>query len=415
MSLKNKLNRMKSHIVRETENSLPKMAEPVRQMDIPYMDTWSSQGVIPYYLDDDYCLIKEKVYNLSDYHGKYQLGQVREAVQAWNQFEGSHPLSSKGMTVKDLFFFDTETTGLGGGAGNTIFLLGYARIMEDKLILRQHILPQPGSEIPLYHSFLEKVDYNTLVTYNGKAFDWPQVKTRHTLIREHVPRLPSFGHFDLFHGSRRLWKSKMDSVKLSNVEKEILDFHRTDDVPGYLAPMIFFDFVERKDPEGMLKVLLHNELDILSLVVLYSHLSFQILGIDSDQGSEEKLLVGKWFDYLGDKEQAVIRLEQLVRESNGNESIAAKHSLAYQYKRLKKYTAAFDYWIEVSEVGPEELRLEACIELAKLTEHQFKELETAMMFSEKAYEELVKKEFKNEKMLTGLTKRMERLERKLAK
>ena len=109
----------------------------------------------------------------------------------------------------------------------------------------------------------------------------------------------------------------MDSVKLSNVEKQILDFHREDDVPGYLAPMIYFDYVERKDPEGMLKVLLHNELDILSLVSLYVHLSFQIIGIDSSQSSREKLLVGKWFEYLGDKKQSVQRLEQLIEESDG--------------------------------------------------------------------------------------------------
>ncbi|WP_421379141.1 ribonuclease H-like domain-containing protein [Bacillus salacetis] len=415
LSLKNKLNRMKNHIVREPISSAPKQPEPDKDIEIPYMAAWSSHGVRPYYLDEDYCLIREKIYSLSDFHGKYQLGSLREAVQAWNQFQGTHPLSANGLAAEDLFFFDTETTGLGGGTGNTIFLLGYARVEQDKLILRQHILPQPGSEIPLYHSFLEKVDYNTLVTYNGKAFDWPQVKTRHTLIREHVPKLPSFGHFDLFHGSRRLWKSQMDSVKLSNVEKEILDFHRTDDVPGYLAPMIYFDYVERRDPEGMLKVLLHNELDILSLVVLYAHLSFQILGVDSTQTSGEKLLVGKWFDYLGDKEQAIARLEQLVSEEVGEETIAAKHSLAFQYKRLKKYSNAYDYWLEVHESGPAELRVEACVELAKLTEHQFKQLERAMMFSEKAYEEMNKRAIKNEKILMELEKRIQRLERKLAK
>jgi uncharacterized protein len=415
VSLKNKLNRMRNHIVREEAVPPVKPPEPSFNKDIPYWESWSSNGVTPYYLDEDYCLIREKTYDLTDFHGKYQLGQINEAVKAWNSFEGNHPLSAQGLSAGDLFFFDTETTGLGGGAGNTIFLLGYAKVLEDKLILRQHILPQPGSEIPLYHSFLEKVDYNTLVTYNGKAFDWPQVKTRHTLIREHVPKLPSFGHFDLFHGSRRLWKSKMESVKLTNVEKKILNFHRKDDVPGYLAPMIFFDFVERKDPEGMLKVLLHNELDILSLVVLYVHLSFQILGIDSNQSSKEKLLVGKWFDYLGDKEQAVKSLEQLVEESAGEDAMSAKHSLAFQYKRMKKYTEAYEYWKEVSLDGPESVRAEACIELAKLYEHQFKQLESAKMFSEMAYEELTKRTSPNEKLLLELSKRIDRLERKLAK
>ncbi len=133
------------------------------------------------------------------------------------------------------------------------------------MVVRQHILPQPGNEIPLYQSFLERINYDTLVTYNGKAFDWPQLKTQHTLIREHVPKLPEFGHFDLYHASRRLWKDKLERVKLSAVETDILGIKRTSDIPGYLAPMIYFDFIERKDPEILFGILKHNELDVLSL------------------------------------------------------------------------------------------------------------------------------------------------------
>ena len=80
-------------------------------------------------------------------------------------------------------------------------------------MLKQHILSQPGSEVPLYKSFLESIDYTNMVTYNGKAFDWPQVKTRHTLIREHVPKLPAFGHFDLYHAARRMWKHRLERIK----------------------------------------------------------------------------------------------------------------------------------------------------------------------------------------------------------
>ena len=34
--------------------------------------------------------------------------------------------------AEDLFFFDTETTGLGGGTGNTIFLLGHASVKGEE-------------------------------------------------------------------------------------------------------------------------------------------------------------------------------------------------------------------------------------------------------------------------------------------
>jgi len=293
MGLSGKLQRMKRHIVREeTGNVIEKPV--VQQLDFPHMDEWEKAGVKPYILGDQWCLIREVRYPLSFQHGRHQFSEIKKAVAKWNEWEGTHPLSAKGLAASDLFFFDTETTGLGGGTGNTIFLLGYARIQEEEVVVRQHFLPAPGNEVALYSSFLEKVDYTTLVTYNGKSFDWPQVKTRHTLVREHVPKLPSFGHFDLYHASRRLWKHSMESVKLVNVEKEKLEIYRAEDIPGYLAPMIYFDFVERKHPEGILKVMEHNERDILTLITLYTHVSFQILQEEKSQTSRERFEVARW-------------------------------------------------------------------------------------------------------------------------
>ncbi|RLQ95144.1 ribonuclease H-like domain-containing protein [Falsibacillus albus] len=419
MSLKNKLNRMKNHIVREEKDRVqeivhraPEFEEP---MDIPYLDEWKKMGVTPYYFDGEFCLIREVKFPLNHLHGKYELGDLHTSVQMWNNSEIDHPLSSKGMDSSDLFFFDTETTGLGGGAGNTIFLLGYAQVKEDEVILKQHILPEPGNEIPFYQSFLENVDYTTLVTYNGKAFDWPQVKTRHTLIRDHVPNLPAFGHFDLFHGARRMWKHKLDRVKLINVEADILDFHRKDDVPGYLAPMIYFDFVDRKNPEGIIKVLEHNELDILSLISLYIHLTCQIIGVDSDQSDQERLLVGKWFDYLGDGETAIKLLEKVSYESEEPEAVEAKFKLAFHYKKMKRFNEAGKLWGEVVIKGSLVEVQMALIELAKIYEHQFKDFVKAFEYTNQALELEMKEAQRSEKKLLELDKRLKRIKKKLQK
>ncbi len=237
MSMKNKLKRMKKHLQSDSSNSTesrvehPKEDSASSQIEIPNLKEWQSFGAKPYYANGEYCLIREVEYDLDFQHGKYRLGELLPVMEEWQASDVEHPLSAKGHHASDLFFFDTETTGLSGGTGTTIFLLGYARVLKDKVIVRQHLLPGPGNEVALYQSFLEEVDYTTLVTYNGKAFDWPQVRTRHTLIREHVPKLPSFGHYDLLHASRRLWKNKMESVRLANVEKEILGIQRKDDVP----------------------------------------------------------------------------------------------------------------------------------------------------------------------------------------
>ena len=281
-------------------------------VDIPFIDKWLQHDTSVYYFDDSYCFIREVHYPLHYQHGNYSFSQLQTIIEHWNNTSLHHPLSANGLIRDDLFFFDTETTGLGGGAGNTIFLLGYAFITKTEVIVRQHILPQPGNEIPLYQSFLERINYDTLVTYNGKAFDWPQLKTQHTLIREHVPKLPEFGHFDLYHASRRLWKDKLERVKLSAVETDILGIKRTSDIPGYLAPMIYFDFIERKDPEILFGILKHNELDVLSLICLYIHISKQILQIDGY--NEESLKMARWLEYLGEKENAVSTYEE-VRKS----------------------------------------------------------------------------------------------------
>ncbi|PTY82328.1 hypothetical protein B5V90_20365 [Heyndrickxia sporothermodurans] len=293
-----------------------------------------------------------------------------------------------------------------------MFLLGYASVNNNEIILKQHILPEPGLEIPLYQSFLENINYSTLVTYNGKAFDWPQVKTRHTLLREHIPKLPSFGHFDLYHASRRFWKDQLPSVKLSNIERDILKFERINDVPGYLAPMIYFDFVERKNPEGIFEILRHNEYDILSLITLYTHLSFQILQKDPNQTTREKYQLGKWFNYIGEKDAAIQTFEQAAI----NNDINAKFELAYFLKRQKQFNKANSYWMDVVQYGNSEIKKQACIEIAKLQEHQFKNFNLAKEYTEKAlsFHEQNQQHIQPEKdkFLQNALKRLARLKKK---
>ncbi|MGV2938488.1 ribonuclease H-like domain-containing protein [Mesobacillus sp. LC4] len=379
MSLKNKLNRLKPHIKSGVEKPKIEPAKAEGTPEIPFLDVWEQEQVSPFYFDGQYCLVREVSYPLDHQHGNYQFGDFLEAVSLWNKEQTKHPLSAVGHTPNDLVFFDTETTGLGGGAGNTIFLLGHASISGDSVKLKQHILPNPGAEVALYQSFLTNADYTTLVTYNGKAFDWPQVKTRHTLVRDHVPKLPSYGHFDLYHAARRLWKHKIERMKLSIVEQEVLGLERKDDIPGFLAPMIYFDFLERKDPEGLLGVIKHNETDILSLLTLYTHLTFQILGRDRTQTPRETYEVGRWFSYLGQSEEAKQAFTGLLDDGN-EEEVSAKHALAFEYKKQKEWHKAVELWIESAAKGTQKQQLEACIELAKHFEHRAKNLGLAMKY-----------------------------------
>lgn len=382
LSIKNKLNRLKGHLSTNHHHKAAQK-EPIINEEVPYKEVWEKEGVYPYYFEGTYCLVREREYDLGQMHGIYAFAQFADAVAAWNSASISHPLSAAGHDPENIFFFDTETTGLGGGAGNSIFLLGQASLKGQTIKLKQHILPHPGAEIPLYKSFLESIDYSAMVTYNGKAFDWPQVKTRHTLIREHVPKLPPFGHFDIYHAARRMWKHKLERIKLSAVEKDILGIERKDDVPGFLAPMIYFDFVERKNPEGMLGIIKHNEMDILSLISLYTHLSFQILRLDEKQTPREVYEVGRWLSSLGESSEAQTVFTKIA-DGEGQEAVEAKFALAFEHKKHKNWTEAAVLWRDTAERASVNTRLVSYIELAKIYEHRLKDFSQAIHYTEKA-------------------------------
>ncbi|OCA90884.1 hypothetical protein A8F94_03175 [Bacillus sp. FJAT-27225] len=400
MSLKNKLNRLKPHLSASHKSSGHETGEHLNQRpkgewddktrlqevtaEIRYWEEWKKAGVKAFHFDGNYCLVREVFYPLHHQHGRYQFSDFHEAVSLWEETGIDHPLSAKGHSAEELFFFDTETTGLGGGTGNTIFLLGQARISEKHLHLKQHILPHPGAEVPLYQSFLESVDYRTLVTYNGKSFDWPQVKTRHTLVREHVPKLPEFGHFDLYHAARRLWKHKLERMKLSMVEKDVLGVEREDDIPGFLAPMIYFDFVETGRPDGMLGIMKHNEIDILSLVTLYTHLTFQLCGRDRDRTRQESLEVGQWFSAVGNHSEASKTYSELI-DGNDQQAAIARLRLAYSCKKEKQWAEALDLFKAASESPSNEISLEASIESAKILEHRFRDYRSAYHYTDLAF------------------------------
>ncbi|MBM7692598.1 uncharacterized protein YprB with RNaseH-like and TPR domain [Peribacillus deserti] len=413
MSLKNKLGRLKGHMsLPKEEHPLPQVPPPkikAETKDIPFMEKWTENSAHIYQMDNDYCFIREVHYPLEYQHGLYSFNDAKNAIDAWNEVSYSHPLSSKGINAEEMFFFDTETTGLGGGAGNTIFMLGYAFFSDHGVTVRQHILPNPGAEVPLYQSFLENVNYNTLVTYNGKAFDWPQLKTRHTLIREHVPRLPQFGHFDLYHASRRLWKNDLEKVKLINVEKNILGIERQDDMPGYLAPYIYFDYLERKDPEGMFGIIRHNEIDVLTLITLYTHLSRQLL---QKEGSElSSYEVARWYLGLGEKETAIEAYNKVLQGDNDIQRVSALHTLAYQWKKNKEEDKAIKAWETVVKEGLLKEKIEACIEMAKIYEHSQKLYRKAMEFTEIALS-LLPSEQKEKRAAKELDLRLKRLIKK---
>lgn len=120
-------------------------------------------------------------------------------------------------------------------------------------MLKQYILADPANEAAfLFESKFWQAN-QTIVTYNGKSFDWPQLQTRWTLNREHLPPLREHQQIDLFHSSKRIWKNDLSRMKLTTVEQQKLGFQRIDDLPGHLAPMVYLDAVRSGDHDMLFK------------------------------------------------------------------------------------------------------------------------------------------------------------------
>lgn len=172
-------------------------------------------------------------------------------------------------------FLDTETTGLAGGTGTYAFLVGLAWWDADGLQCEQLFLRDFTEEHSLLMALAERlVERPVLVTFNGKTFDWPLLETRYRMTRKLA--VPEFAaHLDLLHPARQLWRLRWGSVRLAELERNVLStctprigWTRDGDVRGDMIPQIYFDYLRGASPHALLDVLRHNQMDLRGLAAL---------------------------------------------------------------------------------------------------------------------------------------------------
>ncbi len=187
------------------------------------------------------------------------------------------------VDFRRMLLFDTETTGLSGGAGTIPFLIGLAWFEDESLHLLQLLLRRPGEEGPMLRLLAERMAAaSCLVSYNGKSFDWPLLRTRFVLNR--VPMPPSPPHLDLLHCARRIFKRRLSSVRLVDMEVEVLGMRREHDVDGAEIPGLYIDFLRGADGSALAPVIEHNGHDIVALAGLLARLTrrFEHLHLEDD-------------------------------------------------------------------------------------------------------------------------------------
>src|SRR5467141_2979764 len=171
-------------------------------------------------------------------------------------------------------FLDTETTGLAGGTGTYAFLVGLAWWDAGGLQIEQFLMRDFTEEYSILHELAERAaERPVLVTFNGKSFDWPLLENRFTMTRSiAVPKLAA--HLDLLHPARALWKLRLGSVRLVELERQVLDaprlgWQRDNDVSSALIPQFYFDYLRGGPAEPLAGVVRHNQMDLRGLAALF--------------------------------------------------------------------------------------------------------------------------------------------------
>jgi uncharacterized protein len=189
--------------------------------------------------------------------------------------------------ARPLLLLDTETTGLGTAAGTVAFLIGLGRWQGEQLRLRQLWLPDHADEPALLAALQDEVSRDAwLVTYNGRAFDWPLLVTRFRLHRRPPPELA--GHLDLLPVARQLWRHRLPDARLASVEAGVAGIRRGDDLPGALVPERYFAMLRGAPAQVLRPVAEHNRADVVAMAHLLGILAGQL----ADRGARRAVHPG---------------------------------------------------------------------------------------------------------------------------
>ena len=285
-------------------------------------------------------------------------------------------------------FLDTETTGLAGGSGTYAFLVGIAWWEGGGLEIEQFFLREHSEERSMLFALRERIaEHPVLVTFNGKSFDWPLLETRYRMSRKISVPAPR-AHLDFLHPARNLWRLRLGSVRLSELERHVLGWDRGTDLLSGLIPQIYFDFLRGGPPERLVPVLNHNQMDLRGLAALSNRI-LSLLGDAENLGQDGLELFG--VSRICEKRGQHMRARTLYEKSIASFLPAetdrtARRSLARLAKREGDFELACELW--KNALGNSRDGYEAYEQLAMYYEHKARDPGQAQQIVREAIDEL---------------------------
>lgn len=351
-------------------------------------------------------------------------------------------------------YLDTEATGLSGGTGTIPFLIGLAWFEGDQLVAEQLLLRRLGEEAPMLARLVERLAASSmLVTFNGKSFDLPLLRTRFVMNRLSRPDEPP--HFDLVHLARRIhrraphaptpggrtlagvatgegptverWDDegarRLSSCKLVALERTLLGFSREGDIEGGEVPARYAQFLRHGDADAIRAVCDHNLWDVVSMAALVGVYADGLAAVrDAGEGLEGRSpsrlssrdLVGlaKTLDRAGAlalarraADAAVEDAERSHRPEGGERvagadpwlAVAARTLRGRLHKKANAVEAARDDFAHLADHHDDP---SARLELAKLLEHRLKDPGEALTVVERGTTEAAEADAHRRERLT---------------
>ena len=328
----------------------------------------------------------DRIYPLAHFQGRIQLGRLtsvpREAFSMLSRGDDTFEID-----LDKALFLDTETTGLAGGAGTCAFLVGLGWVENESFVLRQLFMRDYGEEAAMLHALGEILSrFELLISYNGKSFDIPLLETRFVLTRQHLS-FERLLHFDLLHPARSLWKARIESCRLMELEHRLLGLEREEDIPGHMIPDLFFRFLRTGKAEHLDHVFHHNRHDILSLAALTICASDLLDESYVPEDPLDDLSLGRLFERSSQPERSMMHYSRAVEAGlSGAARRRALIALADQHKRrgdIGDIDDARKLWDELADGDSVEV-IHALHELAMLSEHRDRDFTEALGLCERA-------------------------------
>ncbi len=307
--------------------------------------------------------------------------------------------ASERVLIDRFRFFDLETTGLSGGTGTVAFLAAVGRAVDGEFELTQLFLEDyPGEGAFIEHLVSLLQGDACIVSYNGRAFDLPLLRTR-CVMNGIVPPEPEM-HIDALFASRRLWKRVHGGASLGLLERQVLGVERGEDLPGAMIPEVWLSFAREGDHPLMRLVLSHNAEDVVGLARLTARAQaiFDDPRARSCASDLDLYGLGRTLLLAGRVEEG----EELLEAAAGEGDEAAGLLLSLRYRRERRAEDC----LRVSEMLPGTYR--CAIERAKLHERLSGDLSAAARWAKEALR-LAQKDADREAAIA----RLARIEQKL--